>query len=69
MLAERILQNTFPLYCLRLLIYQKVPSCINIFEIDNRNVLLIEWVRKDTLIVERIKTCIGQTKEEIIELF
>lgn len=69
MLAERILQNAFPLYYLRLLIYQKLPSCINIFEIDNRNVLPIQWASKDTLIDERIKTRIGQTKEEIIELF
>lgn len=33
------------------------------------NVLLIEWARRDRLIFEIIKTCIGQTKEEIIELF
>lgn len=69
MLAERILQNAFPLYYLRLLLYQKLPSCINICDIDNRNVLLIEWARRDTLIVERKKACIGQTKEEIIKLF
>lgn len=67
MLAERILQNAFPLYYLRLLIHQKLPSCINICEIEIRNVL-IECKRKDTLIVEKIKTCIGQTKEEIIKL-
>lgn len=69
MLAERILQNAFPLYYLRLLIYQKLPSSINICDIDNRNVLITEWARRDTLIVERIKACIGQTKEEIIKLF
>lgn len=66
MLAERILQNAFPLNYVRLLIYLKLPSCINIFEIDNRNVPLIEWTMK---VVEGIKACIGQIQEKIITFF
>lgn len=64
MLAERILQNAFPLYYLRLLLYQKLPSCINICDIDNRNVLLIEWARRDTLIVERKKHVLVKLKRK-----
>ena len=69
MLGERILQNAFPLNYVRLLIYLKLPSCINICEIDNRNVPLIEWTMRDTLVFERIKACIGQIKEEIKKFF
>lgn len=69
MLAERVLQNAFPLNYVRLLIYLKFPSCINICEIDNRNVPLIEWTMRVILVFERIKACIGQIKEEIIKFF
>lgn len=55
MLAEGISQNAFPLNYVRILIHLKVSSCINIYKIDNRNVLLVEWTRKDVLVVERIK--------------
>ena len=69
MLAERILQNAFPLNYVRPLVYLKLPSCINICEIDNRNVPLIEWTMRHILVVERIKACTGQIKEEIIKFF
>lgn len=69
MLVERILQNAFPQNYVRLLLYLKLPSCINIWEIDNRNVPLIEWTMKDRLVVERVKACSGLIKEEIIKFF
>lgn len=68
-LAERILQNAFPLNYVRLLIHLKLSSCINICEIDNRNVPLIEKTMGEILVVERIKACIRQIKEEIITFF
>lgn len=68
-LVERVLQNIFPENYVRLLLYLKLPSCINIWEIDNGNVPLIEWTSKDRLVVERVKACSGLITEEIIKFF